>query len=589
MAPSATMTTFRPTHRWRQPPPTAPDGLTAIAAARGIGPRALAVLVARGHVSAADLAAYFDDPSTSLHDPRLLPDAGPLLRRVREAVTRRERILVFGDFDADGLTGSTILTIALRALGLDVEVHIPDRIGEGHGLSRVAVERARSEARGLILTVDTGTTSLAEVALAGEAGIDVIVTDHHHVPDVLPAAVAVVNPHRPGSDYPDPRLAGTGVAFKVAQLILADLPGGPDAALELADLAVVGTVADMAPMVGENRAIARLGLARLRSHPRPGIAALLAAAGVAADSVTLESIGFTIAPRLNAGGRMGDAMTASRLLLAATSAEAEPLAALLEAANTERRTVTGDVLAEAVEAAATSATVGGDPAIVVLGDWPVGVIGLVAGRLAERSSLPSVVVTRSVEPWRGSARSAAGFDLAAAFDECAPLFERHGGHPQAAGCELRPGAFDRFRDRFLELASATPALAGPELSLDLVVPALDVDYRLQRELAALDPLGPGAPRALVGFAGLVVGRARAATGGHTQLTLRKGREVLDGIAFDRSDLAELAPETPVDLVGHLDSRTFGGFESLQIEIVDAAPAGHLAVDVPRVAPLVPTR
>jgi len=580
VAPSAPMTILRPTHSWRQPTASTTSSLTAVAQARGIGPRALGVLMARGHVSEGDLAAYFDAPSTSLHDPGLLPDAALLRRRVLESVDRRERILVFGDFDADGLTGSSILALALRRLGLDVAVHVPDRLREGHGLSRLAVERARVEDRKLIMTVDTGTTSLAEVALAAEAGIDVIVTDHHHVPERLPAAIAVVNPHRPGSRYPDPRLAGTGVAFKVAQLLLADEPGGPAAALDLADLAVIGTVADMAPIVGENRAIARLGLERLRSAPRPGIAALLASAGLAPEAVTLESIGFTIAPRLNAGGRMGDATTASSLLLAGSTAEAAPLAALLEEANKQRRVVTVEVLAEATEAASLTATAGGPRAIVVAGDWPVGIIGLVAGRLAERYASPAVVITRSVEPWRGSARSAGGFDLAEAFDACASLFERHGGHPQAAGCELRPGAFEAFRTRFLELAGSAAPPAGPELVLDLIVAALDIDYRLQRELATLEPLGPGAPRALIGFSGLVVSRARAAAGGHTQLTLRKGREVLDGIAFDRPDLAEIGPETPIDLVGHLGSRTYGGFESLQIEVLDAAPPGRIRLGAP---------
>ena len=568
------MTPFRPTHRWRPPAPTTSDALRSAADARGIGPRALAVLVSRGHVSEDDLAAYFDAPLANLHDPSLLPDAALLQRRVMEAVERRERILVFGDFDADGLTGSTILAIALRRLGLDTAVHVPDRVDEGHGLSRVAVERARGEQRTLIVTVDTGTTSVAEVALAAEVGIDVIVTDHHHVPEQLPAAVAVVNPHRPGSGYPDPRLAGTGVAFKVAQLLLAEAPGGPLAALDLADLAVIGTVADKAPIVGENRAIARLGLDQLRSTPRPGIAAILASAGLAPQAVTLEAIGFTIAPRLNAGGRMGDATTASNLLLADSAAEAEPLAALLEAANKQRRTLTSDVLAEAIEAASASRDPG---AIVVAGDWPVGIIGLVAGRLAERFAVPAVVITRAVDPWRGSARSAGGFDLAQAFDACGSLFERHGGHPQAAGCELRAGAFEAFRTRFIGLAGLAVAPDGPVLSLDLVVEALDIDYRLQRELASLDPLGPGAPRALIGFSGLIVSRARPASGGHTQLTLRKGREILDGIAFDRPDLADIAPETPIDLVGHLGSRTFGGFESLQIEVVDAAPAGRIPV------------
>ncbi|MFI5291625.1 MAG: single-stranded-DNA-specific exonuclease RecJ [Candidatus Limnocylindrales bacterium] len=567
------MTDLRPTHQWRRPAFVASADMRATAEARGIGPRALEVLVARGHRSDADLVAYFDEPVAGLHDAWLLPDAERLADRVRRAVARGERVLVFGDFDADGLTGSTILALTLRRLGLDATVHVPDRMAEGHGLSRLAVERARAEGRSLIVTVDTGTTSIAEVALAAALGIDVLVTDHHHVPDVLPDAVAIVNPHRPGSRYPDPRLAGTGVAFKVAQLLLGELADGPAAALDLADLAVIGTVADMAPIVGENRAIARLGLARLSTSPRPGIAALMAEAGLAPDAVTLDAIGYTLAPRLNAGGRMGDPTTASALLLAESTAEAGPLAASLEAANRERRAVTTEVLDAAVAAASDASRSGEEPAIVVVGDWPVGIIGLVAGRLAERSGVPAIVVSRSVDPWRASARGSGGIDLAAAFDACAALLERHGGHPQAAGCELKTGAYDSFRAHILDLAAAAPAPSGPEYLLDLVVPALDVDYRLHRELAILDPLGPGDPRPLIGFSGLTVGRARLASGGHAQLTLRKGREVLDGIAFDRADLADIAPETVVDVVGHLASRSFGGYESLQIEVLDAAPTG----------------
>lgn len=575
MASSAAMTTSHPTHRWRFPEtPRLEPGFLADGARRGLSERTLHILAARGHAAPGDLAAFFDPPAATLHDPGLLPDAAAVRARIARALDAAERVLVFGDFDADGLTGLAIMVIALRALGLDTAPYVPDRRAEGHGLSLAAVQRARAEGRTLIVTVDTGTTNVAEIAAAGVAGIDVIVTDHHHVPARLPDAVAVVNPHRPGSLYPDPRLAGTGVAFKVAQLLLADRPGGAAAALALADLATIGTVADVAPMVGENRAIARLGLELLRSAPRPGLAALLAAAKVAPESVDLDTIGYAIAPRLNAGGRVGDAETAAHLLLAATVAEAEPLAAELETANRTRREMTATALAEARTIADR------DPAaaaVVIAGDWPVGIIGLVAGRLAEERGRPAVVVSSGVDPWRGSARSAGGFDLAAAFDACADDFERHGGHPQAAGCNLLDGRFDAFRGRFLRLAAeAAPADPRPQLRLDLAVLAGDVDYRLHGDLQALEPTGPGNPRPLVGVAGMTVARARAANGGHAQLTLRKGREVIDGIAFDRGDLVGLLAEGDViDLVAHLVSRTFGGYETLQLEIVDTAPEGTL--------------
>jgi single-stranded-DNA-specific exonuclease len=563
-----------PTQPWRLPESSPLDAdLAAEGARRGLTERTLRILAARGHRTPLDLAAFNDPPATALHDPWLLPDAALVHARVARAVAAGERVLVFGDFDADGLTGCAIIVLALRALGLDAEPHVPDRLAEGHGLSLAAVERARAEDRTLIFTVDTGTSSGEEIAAAAAAGIDVIVTDHHHVPEHLPPAVAVVNAHRPDSAYPDDRLAGTGVALKVAQLLLDDAAGGSLRALDLADLAVIGTVADLAPMVGENRAIARLGLERLRRAPRPGLVALLAAAGVTAERIDLESIGFALAPRLNAGGRMGDATTAVRLLLAATVAEAEPLAAELEVANRARRELTAAVLAEAVAAADLEPDA---PAIVVAGDWPVGIIGLVAGRLAEARTRPVVVFATGAEPWRGSARSPAGFDLAVAFEACAFAFERHGGHPGAAGCTLPSDRFGAFRERFLALAADTSiGFTAPGLSLDLVVAGIDVDYRLHRDLQALEPTGAGNPRPLLGVSGLIVTRARAASGGHAQITLRRGREVLDAIAFGRPELAALAAGETVDLVARLASRTFGGYETLQLEVLDAAPGGFL--------------
>ncbi|MGH2407092.1 MAG: single-stranded-DNA-specific exonuclease RecJ [Candidatus Limnocylindrales bacterium] len=563
-----------PAQRWRLPiAEILDDAFLAEGARRGLSERTLRILAARGHRTAADLAAFYDPPASALHDPWLLPDAALVHARVQRAIAARERVLVFGDFDADGLTGCAILVLALRTLGLDAEPHVPDRLAEGHGLSLPAVKRARDEGRTLIFTVDTGTSSAVEITAAAVAGIDVIVTDHHHVPELLPPAVAVVNPQRHDSAYPDSRLAGTGVAFKVAQLLLADRPGGGAAAVDLADLAVIGTVADLAPIVGENRAIARLGLERLRTSPRPGLAALLDTAGVGAERVDLETIGYAIAPRLNAGGRMGDATTAVQLLLAPDAATAGPLAADLEIANRSRRELTATVLAEATAAAELDAEA---PAIVLAGAWPVGIIGLVAGRLAEARSRPTVVFATGAEPWRGSARSPAGFDLAAAFEACAFAFERHGGHPGAAGCTMPAANLEAFRERFLALAAAAPLAAAEEgLHVDLIVSALDIDYRLYRDLQALEPTGAGNPRPLVGVHGLSVVRAREASGGHAQVTLRRGREVFDGVAFGRPDLATLAEGDLPDLVVRVASRTFGGYETLQLEIVDAAAAGRL--------------
>jgi single-stranded-DNA-specific exonuclease len=571
---------IEPRFRWRLPEPVEPTpDFLAAARAAGFSERIAALLVGRGVADVEALAAFVAPSGEGLHDPALLPDAAALVARVERARAAGERVLVFGDFDADGLTGLAIAVRALRRLGVDAEPYVPSRLDEGHGLSLRAVDTAESDGRSLIVTVDTGSTSGLEIAEASRRGIDVIVTDHHRLPPELPAVVALVNPHRDDSIYPDPRLTGSGVAFKVAQLLLATVPGASEGALALAELATIGTVADVAPIIGENRAIARLGLDRLRTAPLPGLAAMLELAGVAPASVDLETVAYVIAPRLNAAGRVGDAIEAARLLLTDDPAEAAELAAGLQAANLVRRDLTKTAIAEAQ--AVLAADPGDAAATVVRGDWPVGVIGLVAGRLADERGRPAVVGTELDGVIRASCRSAAGFDLAAALADCSDLFIRHGGHPGAAGFELTPDRWEAFRERFLVLVTNGLPVSSdgrPALRVDLVVPAPEVDYGFLAELHRLDPTGPGNPDPLVAVEGLTVTRVRAATGGHTQLTLRKRLDVVDGIAFGRSDLADAVQEGDVlDVVARIVTRRFGGYESIQLEIRDAAPAGHAAL------------
>jgi single-stranded-DNA-specific exonuclease len=399
------------------------------------------------------------------------------------------------------------------------------------------------------------------------------VTDHHRVPPELPPALGVVNPQRRDSTYPDARLAGSGVAFKLAQLVLEPLPGGAAIALGLADLAVIGTVADVAPIIGENRAIARIGLERIRDRARPGIAALLKRAGIDPRSADLETISFAVAPRLNAASRVGEALDAARLLLTDDEAEATLLAETLEASNRTRR----DLTKTTIDAArlAVDASGADRAAVVVRGDWPVGIVGLVASRLAEDLARPAVVGATMGSVVRASCRSDGSVDLGATLEACADLFTRFGGHAGAAGFELPVERWDEFRDRFELVAGATVATDRRRIArLDLALPAAAIDYGLHRELARLAPCGPGNPDPLIAILGLTVTRVRAANGGHTQLTLRRVVDVVDGIAFDRADLAESVVEGDrVDVVGRLVSRRFGGLESLQVEIRDVAPSG----------------
>ncbi len=561
---------LQPRARWVFPEPSSPaPEYLAAASELGLGPWAAALLARRGVGDPAELRRYLGRPQDALHDPALLPDADVFVARLTQARDQRETVLVFGDFDADGITGLAILTLALRTFGVAVEPYVPSRLEEGHGLSLAAVEAAARLGAGVIVTVDTGTTSVAEVAAARGRGIDVVVTDHHRVPAEVPAAIAIVNAHRPDSRYPDDRLSGAGVAFTLARLLLGD---GPDA-LALADLAAIGTVADVAPIVGENRAIVRLGLQAMAAGPRPGVAALLARANIDRANVTVESLSFAIAPRLNAAGRVGEAFDAARLLLASDEAEATALAEVLEAANLDRRDQTKVALADA---RVSPDVVDDYAATIVHGPWPVGIIGLVAGRLAEERSRPAVVGADLGDLVRASCRGDGTLHIADALAACGDLLIRHGGHAGAAGFEIETARWDAFRERFLALASsAKPRDPTPVVSVDLVLAAADVDYRLLADLARLGPWGVGNPEPVVAVLGLTVTRVREASGGHTQLVLKRRLDVIDGIAFGWPELASAVAEGDrVDVAARLMSRRFGGIESLQLDVRDVAPSGH---------------
>jgi single-stranded-DNA-specific exonuclease len=583
---------IEPRFSWRVAEAVTPsDDLRAAGTRLGLGTRAIGLLAGRGLTTAAELDAFFAEPLAALHDPRLLPDAEPFLARMRAARAAAEIVMVFGDFDADGLTGLAILVRALRAWGMAPLPYVPSRLDEGHGLSLKAIDAARAGGATLIVTVDCGSTSVAEIAAARESGIDVIVTDHHRLPAVLPTAVAIVNPQRADSSYPERRLAGSGVAFKLAQLLLADEPGGPATALDLADLATIGSVADLVPILGETRSIVRLGLARIAAGPRPGIAALLAAAGVAPEAVDVETLSFAVAPRINAAGRVGESAAAAALLLTDDRTDADRLAAELETANKTRRDMTSQAMSEARAAVAGIAaptldglvevvdTVAPDPiaihATIVRGPWPVGIVGLVASKLVDDHGWPAVVGAELGDVIRASCRSDGRLDLGATLDACGPIFLRHGGHAGAAGFEIETARWPEFVAIFDALAArAVPADPRLPLAIDLAMPALEVDYALHRDLRRLDPCGQGNPEPLLIVQGLTVTRVRAASGGHTQLTLRRRLDVLDGIAFGRSDLAETVRDGDlVDVVARLTSRTFGGYESLQLDIRDVASAG----------------
>lgn len=560
---------LQPRARWVFPessPP--PEDLVSAASTLGLGSWAASLLVNRGIADAAALMRHLGEPQDGLHDPNLLPDAGMFRDRIVRARDGRETVMVFGDFDADGITGLAVLTLALRIFGVEVLPYVPSRLEEGHGLSMAAVDAAERTGARVLVTVDTGTTSIAEIAAAQARGIDVLVTDHHRVPSELPNAVAIVNAHRPESHYPDTRLSGAGIAFTLARLLLGD---GPEA-FALAELAAIGTIADVAPILGENRSIVRLGLERMRTSPRPGIAALLSRANVAPAAVDVETLSFAIAPRLNAAGRVGEAMDAARLLLTDDPEEAASLATVLETANLQRRDLTKQAVAEA---RTSPDAVDDAPATIVRGPWPVGVVGLVAARLADERGRAAIVGADLGDVVRASCRGDGTLHLADTLAACQDLLIRHGGHAGAAGFEILAENWQAFREKFMDLArQAEPRDPATVLNIDLALPALEVDYRLHAGVARLGPWGVGNPEPLVAVLGLTVTRAREASGGHTQLVLKRRLDVLDGIAFGWPELATQVHEGDrVDVVARLVSRRFGGVESLQLDIRDVASEG----------------
>ncbi len=545
----------------------------AAASELGLGSWAATLLVNRGVADVAALRRHLGEPQDGLHDPNLLPDAAVFRARIVRARDGREIVMVFGDFDADGITGLAVLTLALRIFGVEVLPYVPSRLEEGHGLSMAAVDAAELAGARVLVTVDTGTTSIAEIAAAQARGIDVLVTDHHRVPLELPNAVAIVNAHRPESQYPDTRLSGAGIAFTLARLLLGDVPE----AFDLAELAAIGTIADVAPILGENRSIVRLGLERMRTSPRPGLAALLARANVAHTAVDVETLSFGIAPRLNAAGRVGEAMDAARLLLTDDPEEATRLATVLETANLHRRDLTKQAVAEA---RTSPDAVDDAPATIVRGPWPVGIVGLVAARLADERGRAAIVGADLGDVVRASCRGDGTLHLADTLAACEDLLIRHGGHAGAAGFEILAENWEAFRERFMEIAGrAEPRDPTTVLNIDLALPAIDVDYRLHTGVARLGPWGVGNPEPLVAVFGLTVTRAREASGGHTQLVLKRRLDVLDGIAFGWPELATQVHEGDrVDVVARLVSRKFGGVESLQLDIRDVASEGLHAIE-----------
>jgi single-stranded-DNA-specific exonuclease len=505
-----------------------------------------------------------------------MADADAALDRIERAIDAGERIAIWGDYDADGMTSVAIWSLALRALGAEAVRHVPSRLAEGYGLSIAGLERLAGAGVSLVVTCDCGVGNVAEIAHAGRIGLDVIVTDHHLPSGALPDAVAVVDPHRPDCAYPDADLTGAGLSFKLATALLGRRGA---AAPDLAGLAAIGTIADMAPMTGESRAIVSLGLAELATTQRAGLRALLSRAAEHPEAPAARDLAFGVAPRINAAGRVDDAELAIRLLLEGDPAAAERLAEELEAVGMRRRELTTAALEEAQRQADA---LPGEMPLLVRGDgWAPGVIGLVAGRLCDALARPVAAVALVGEELRGSVRAPADFHVALALAECAAHLTKRGGHAGAGGFSLRPDAWEAFVASFTAVTRPFPADRAPaperagRITVDLVLPAAHLGWPLAAEIDRLAPFGPGHAEPILAVTGLRVGDARrvGADGGHVQLRLLRGVETFDAIAFGVAADRQLPEEgSRLDVVGTLARDTFGGLPRLRIRTLDYAHA-----------------
>ena len=536
----------------------------------GYPPLPAMVLASRGMTTPKKACTYLNCDA-ALPDPYLMVDMDKAVRRVRQAIDLGEKIAVFGDYDVDGITSTCMLTEFLRRMGANCISYIPSRLEEGYGLNPIAIEQLSAEGVKLIVSVDCGITAIAEAELCREKGMDLVITDHHECKDRLPAAVAVVDPHRPDCGYPHRNLSGVGVAFKLA----CALSGDQEAVLrDYADMVCLGTVADVMLLQGENRVFVARGLESLRATRRPGIAALMHESGCAPESVSASTIGYNLAPRINAAGRMGQIDLALNLFLTEDPEEAAELARKLCDLNRQRQAVESQIYAQAVSMLPD----GKPPEAIVLADdsWHQGVVGIVASRMAEEYCCPAFLICLDGEHGKASSRSFGGFNLFTSLTTLAPLLESYGGHELAAGFTISRSNIVRFRQDICALAAAYYADSGPRtvLEIDCTIPPELMTVRSIEALNILEPCGNGCPKPVFAMERLSIERiTMVGSGRHMRLRLRSGHHILGAIYFSATpETASIEPGDLVDVAFNAQINEFRGERSVQMNVLDIRPS-----------------
>lgn len=524
----------------------------------------------RGLDDAAHLREFLGE-GEPLSDPFLLKDMDKAVARITRAVDNMEKIAVYGDYDADGVTSTAMLYSYLETRGADVIFYIPQREGEGYGMNIGAVEYLKEQGVSLIVTVDNGISSVQEVARANELGIDVVVTDHHRPQEILPDAVAVVDAYRPDDTSPYKHFSGVGIAFKLL-MALEDGAGDVEDLLEAySDLAAIGTIGDIVPLTGENRTLIRAGLERLSQSDRPGVQALLENAGIAGKALTSTNVAFTLVPRINATGRMGAPERAVRLLISGYEEEAEVLSEEICADNEERRRVEAEI-AEAAFADIEEKGYMKDRVVVVDGEkWHHGVIGIVASRVTERCGKPCMIISRGETEAKGSGRSIEGFSLFEAICACGDLLIKFGGHPMAAGITLKPENIEAFRKRINQYAAEHfPQMPTQTVTLDCKLNPAALSVSMAQSLTQLEPFGNGNPQPVFGLFNMELSNITpVGGGGHLRLTLEKNGAVITAMRFNtKPEELPYHIGDKIDLAVQLEAREFRGQPSLTVIVRD---------------------
>ena len=562
------------------------DGASRLADALRVPPVVARLLQQRG-LSDPDQAERFLNPKLShLHDPFLLIDMGPAVARLRTAIERHERVVVHGDYDADGITSTAMLQRALEMRGADVGHFVPDRIKDGYGLQPETIDRLAAQGARVIVSVDCGIRASDAARRAKDLGIDLIITDHHEPETALPQAVAVINPKRPDCTYPEKYLAGAGVALKLVQALLADGPATPEVLSSFIKMAAIGTMADVVPLVGENRVIAKYGLDALSRGPHgTGLGALLEECGLTGKRLDSFHVGFVLAPRLNAAGRMGHAGRAVELLLARSRepearAAAAALAQELSADNLRRQDSEADMLVEAKRMVDKDPEVGGPNILIVASEaWHRGVVGIVASKLVDTYAKPAIVLAITDGVAHGSCRSISAFDMLGALEGCADVFMKFGGHKQAAGITIDVARLPEMRRRLTDHASRClePGDLIPRLRIDAPLGLRDITGDVVDGLARLGPFGAANPKPVFRASPVELAQPpRVMKERHLSLMFRQDGRSFRGIAWRSAEREAylFSNRFGLELAYSLDQNEFRGEQVTELTVADVrAPEG----------------